>query len=287
MSQHHNTPFPTPTPLHETFAGEVRGLDLSSPLSAETVEAIREAVDRYGVLVFRGQEALDDDSLAALGSHFGPLFNTNQGFGTNRTVIRLTNLDENGNILPADDRFRAANIANAFWHVDNSFSEPPAKYSMLLARIIPPAGGETEFADARSAYDQLDEETRAKVNGLNAVHSYIYSRSLTGITEWTEEQRRALPDRIRPLAPQSKTTGRRALYLASHIRGIEGWDDGEARAFIAELTEFATQPRFVYRHRWQPGDLLMYDNQVVMHRATPFPDMEHERDMRAIRVMVA
>ena len=208
---------PSVRSLHESFVGEIRGFDLAAPLNAQQIAAIRAAVARFGVIVFREQAAMDEAALCALGGHFGPLFNTSQGFGTNRTVIRITNLDEAGNILPADDKFRAANIANALWHVDNSFSEPPAKYSLLLARVIPSHGGETQFADARGAYDVLDDATKREIEGLQSIHSYIYSRSLTGITQWTEEQRRSLPDRIRPLVLHDDVTGRKALYLASHV----------------------------------------------------------------------
>ena len=269
------------------FVAEAEGLDPARPLSAGAVEAVRAAFADYGVLVFRGCRQMEDAQLEAFGRQFGPLFNTASGFKQHgaRSIVRITNLDSEGRLLPEDHSFRASNAANAFWHVDNSFSEPPAKFSALLARVVPPEGGETEFADARGAYDALPPETKRRIEGLEAVHSYIHSRSLTGVT-FTEEQRQALPDRVRPLALRDARTGRRALYLSSHIRELLGVEPVETRRLLDELTRFATQPQFVYRHPWRPGDLLMYDNQAVLHRAMPFSDMVYPRDMRALRVML-
>ena len=203
------------------------------------------------------------------------------------SVIRLGNLDDNNHIHTENDHYRAMNLANAFWHVDNSFSEPPAKYSVLMARIVPPSGGETEFADARAAYDALPGAIKAKIEGLSCAHSFVYSRSLTGFTEFSEEQRRALPDRIHPIVQRNPRTDRRALYVTSHICRVLGLAEEEGRTLIRDLTEFASQASFVYRHQWSPGDVLMYDNEAVLHRALPFPDLEFPRDMRAIRVMRA
>ena len=269
--------------IHPCFVARVSGLDLRQPLDATTRTALVDALDRHGVLLFTGQH-LDDTQLAAFGRCFGPLYTAKAGFGVDREIIRLSNLDEEGQLLPEGHRTRKANEANDFWHVDNSFSEPPALYSALLALVVPPEGGETEFADARAGYDALPENRKAELEDLVAEHSFIHSRSLTGFTDFTAEQRAGLPPRRRRLIKMNPHTGRKALYLSSHIASISGRTDDQTRALLQELTELTTRPQYVYTHRWTPGDLLMYDNRAVLHRARPYPSMSHPRDMRALRV---
>lgn len=266
------------------FVARVTGLDLRHLLDEEARQALMAALDRYGVLLFSGQ-ALDDGQMAAFGRQFGPLYNASAGFGVDRQIIRIGNLDEHGNLLPENDRIRQANKANDFWHVDNSFSEPPALYSALLALIVPPEGGETEFADARAAYDDLPEARKTALEGLVAEHSYIYSRSLAGYTQFSDEQRAALPPRKRLLVKTHPRTGRKALYLSSHIARVLGMEEEAGRALVRELTEFATRPAYAYTHRWVPGDLIIYDNRAVLHRARPYLSLTHPRDMRALRVL--
>lgn len=226
------------TALRPGFVLELAGSAVDARHAADGVAAIRAALDRFGVLVFRDCLDMDDAALEAFSRAFGPLFSTAQGFGGDRAVLRLGNLDADGAILPPDDRFRAVNRANALWHVDNSFSEPPAKYSVLLARVIPPTGGETEFADAPAAYDALPPDNRQDLEGLQAIHSYAHSRALSGVA-LSEAQQRDLPERIRPLVLHDARTARCALYLASHIRGLVGWDERHAQARVAELIAFA------------------------------------------------
>jgi alpha-ketoglutarate-dependent 2,4-dichlorophenoxyacetate dioxygenase len=270
--------------IHPLFVGRVTGVDLRQRLDEGIHHALVSALDRYGALLFSGQD-LDDGQMAAFGQQFGPLFNASAGFGVDRQIIRIGNLDEQGCLLPENDRIRQANKANDFWHVDNSFSEPPALYSALLARIVPPEGGETEFADARAAYDDLPEARRVALEGLVAEHSFIHSRSLTGYTQFSDEQRAALPPRKRLLIKTNPRTGRKALYVSSHIARILGMEEDEGRDLVRELTEFATRSTYVYTHRWIPGDLVIYDNRAVLHRARPYLSLTHPRDMRALRVL--
>jgi len=270
--------------IHPAFVGRITDVDLRRPLDPEAVRELSEAIDRHLVLLFP-QQSIEDDHLAAFGRCSGPLYDSSSAFAYKKTVIRLTNLDQEDRMRPADDQTRALNAANELWHVDNSFSEPPAKYSVLMARTVPPDGGETEFADARAGYDALPDLMKKKVEGLIAEHSFIYSRSLTGVTEWTDEQRAALPTRRRRLIKTNENTGRKSLYITSHISQIVGLPPDESRSLLRELTDITTQPQFVYTHRWQPGDLIMYDNRAAMHRARPFASLTHPRDMRAIRVL--
>ncbi|MEQ9124852.1 MAG: TauD/TfdA family dioxygenase, partial [Alphaproteobacteria bacterium] len=155
----------------------------------------------------------------------------------------------------------------------------PAKYSLLHARVIPSRGGETEFADMRTAYDALDEETKARIDDMIAWHSQLYSRASVGFDNFTEEERiRMAPVRQR-LVRVHPSTGRKSLYLSSHAGRIEGVPVTEAMLLLKDLTEHATQREFVYRHTWRKHDLVIWDNRRTMHRARPFPE-EEPRDVR-------
>ena len=195
----------------------------------------------------------------------------------------ISNLDKNSNILARDDRRRLFGLGNQLWHSDSSFKDVPAKYSLLSARKIPPTGGNTEFADMRAAYDALDEATKREVHDLICSHSQIFSRGILGFTDFTDEERvKWAPVRQR-LVRRHPSSGRLSLYLASHAGEIEGWPVPEARAFLRDLTEHATQRKFVYAHVWKPHDLVMWDNRATMHRARRY-DASKVRDMRRTTV---
>jgi alpha-ketoglutarate-dependent 2,4-dichlorophenoxyacetate dioxygenase len=181
------------------------------------------------------------------------------------------------------DRKRLFSLGNRLWHSDSSFKEVPAKFSLLSARVVPSAGGNTEFADMRAAYDTLDEETKAECEDLVCEHSQIYSRAILGFDEFTEEELRRFKPVLQRLVRTHPATGRKSLYLASHAGKIIGWPVPEALAFLRDLIEHATQRQFVYSHPWKQWDLVMWDNRATMHRARPFP--AHEvRDMHRTTV---
>jgi alpha-ketoglutarate-dependent 2,4-dichlorophenoxyacetate dioxygenase len=170
-------------------------------------------------------------------------------------------------------------LGNQLWHSDSSFKDVPAKYSLLSARKIPPTGGNTEFADMRAAYDALDEATKREVHDLICSHSQIFSRGILGFTDFTEEERiKWAPVRQR-LVRRHPSSGRLSLYLASHAGGIEGWPVPEARAFLRDLNEHATQQQVRLRPRLEADDLVMWDNRATMHRARRY-DHSEVRDMR-------
>jgi alpha-ketoglutarate-dependent 2,4-dichlorophenoxyacetate dioxygenase len=171
----------------------------------------------------------------------------------------------------------------AFWHSDSSFKEVPAKFSLLSARLIPSAGGNTEFADMRAAYDTLDDETKGQIEDLVCEHSQLYSRSMLGFTDFTDEDRIRFRPVLQRLVRRHPSTGRKSLYLASHAGTIVGWPVPEARALLRDLIEHATQRSLVYPHEWQQWDLVMWDNRATMHRARPF-DATKVRDMRRTTV---
>ncbi len=276
------------TPLTPTIAAEAAGIDLTRPLTPEQVQAIDDGMDRYGVLVFHDQH-FDDESQFAFSRNFGPLEISSGGEMSKPEEMRLklemadiSNLDANNKLRAADDRKRLGALGNRLWHSDASFRAIPAKYSLLSARIVPPTGGNTEFADMRAAYDALDDATKAEVEGLLTEHSNAFSREMIGFPKQDygmENQDKLRPVRHR-LVRHDPRTGRKTLYLSAHIGGIIGWPVPEARAFIRDLMEHATQRQFVYAHQWKPWDLVIWDNRTTMHRARRYNDLSDIRDMR-------
>jgi alpha-ketoglutarate-dependent 2,4-dichlorophenoxyacetate dioxygenase len=273
-------------PLHPTFAAVVSGIDCGAPLSADEVAAVEAGMDDYAVLVFRDQNISDEQQLVFT-RHFGALESYNTlGHIRKREESRLgpgmadfSNLDRNGQIMSAEDRVWFFKLGDRLWHSDSSFRPVPAKYSLLSGRILPSWGANTEFADMRAAYDALDARTRAEVADLVCLHSLIYSREAIGFTALTPEEIAAFRPVRQRLVRTHSVTGRRSLFLSSHAGAIEGWTVPEARVFLRDLTEFATQPPFVYSHEWRPFDLVMWDNRTTMHRARRF-DRNEVRDVR-------
>jgi alpha-ketoglutarate-dependent 2,4-dichlorophenoxyacetate dioxygenase len=270
------------------FAGEVSGIDITQPLSPSDVAAIAAGMDQYGVLVFHGQQFRDETQLA-FSRNFGALEQATgdiaQGHERRLSmdVNDISNLDKDNQLLARDDRRRLFGLGNRLWHSDSSFKAVPAKYSLLSARRIPVAGGNTEFADMRAAYDALDDETKALCEHLVCEHSQLFSRAVLGFAEFTDDERRKFAPVQQRLVRRHPVTGRKSLFLASHAGTILGWPVPEARAFLRDLTEHATQRRFVYAHVWTQSDLVMWDNRVTMHRARPFDNSE-VRDMHRTTV---
>ena len=266
------------------FAGIVSGIDLTRRLSDTEVAAIHAGMDHFGVLVFHDQK-LDDESQLAFSRQLGPLEQATgdiaapQDRRVGMDLNDISNLDKHGELLPRDDRRRLFGLGNQLWHSDSSFKDVPAKYSLLSARKIPPTGGNTEFADMRAAYDALDEATRREVHDLVCAHSQIFSRGILGFDDFTEAERQKWAPVRQRLVRIQQRTGRKSLFLSSHAGTILGWTVPEARMFLRDLTEFATQERFVYSHPWNVGDLVVWDNRTTMHRARRF-DRNEVRDVR-------
>jgi alpha-ketoglutarate-dependent 2,4-dichlorophenoxyacetate dioxygenase len=267
------------------FAAEVEGIDMTRPLTPEEVKAIHAGMDRYAVLVFHDQRIDDEQQLAftrSLGEiehSIGASLRAPDEYRLPTTFADVSNLDKNNRPYARDDRRRLFAIGNRLWHSDSSFKVVPAKYSLLHARSIPSKGGNTEFAYMPAAYDALDAETRAEIEGLICEHSQIYSRQQLGFFDLTDEERARFKPVRQSLVRVHPVTGRKSLYLSSHAGSIVGWPVPEARSFLRDLTEHATQREFVYTHRWRVNDLVMWDNRQTMHRARPFPAHE-PRDMR-------
>ena len=275
--------------IHPVFVGEVSGVDLRPPLSAEDVAAIEAGMDRYAVLVYHDQPITDEQQMA-FSRNFGPLEDARGGNITRPEDKRLqvgmndvSNLGKDGRPLARDSRERAFNLGNMLWHSDSSFRAIPAKYSLLSARVVNPVGGNTEFADMRAAYDALDADTKALVEDLVCEHSLMYSRGSLGMLDYSDEERAMFRPVRQRLVRTHPVTGRKSLYLSSHAGAIVGMPMAEARILLRDLTEHATQPAFVYVHRWKQWDLLMWDNRQMMHRVRRYDDAQ-PRDMRRTTV---
>jgi alpha-ketoglutarate-dependent 2,4-dichlorophenoxyacetate dioxygenase len=271
------------------FAGEVSGIDITQPLTRAQAAELEAGMDRYAVLVYHDQKFTDEQQ-QAFSLNFGPLESTIGGNLTRPEERRLnvdmadvSNLGVDHKPLPRNDRRRLFNLGNQLWHSDSSFRAIPAKYSLLSARTTVDRGGNTEFADMRAAYDALDAATKAEVEDLVCEHSLIYSRGTLGFTELSDDERKQFTPVRQRLVRTHPVTGRKSLYLSSHIGTIVGWPMPEARAFIRDLTEHATQPRFTYAHKWRQFDLVMWDNRTTMHRVRRF-DETQVRDMRRTTV---
>jgi alpha-ketoglutarate-dependent 2,4-dichlorophenoxyacetate dioxygenase len=267
------------------FAAEADGVDLTKPLSEDEIAAIHDGMNRYAVLVFHDQPLNDEQQLAftrSLGEiehAIGTSLRAPDEYRLPTTFADVSNLDKDNRVYARDDRRRLFAVGNRLWHSDSSFKVVPAKYSLLHARSIPTRGGNTEFADMRAAYDALDAETKSMVEDLICEHSQIFSRQQLGFFDFTEEEKERFKPVRQRLVRTHPATGRKSLYLASHAGGIVGWPVPEARAFLRDLIEHATQREFVYSHKWRVGDLVMWDNRQTMHRARPFPAHE-PRDVR-------
>jgi alpha-ketoglutarate-dependent 2,4-dichlorophenoxyacetate dioxygenase len=271
--------------IHPVFVGEVSGVDITRPLTPDEVKAIDAGMDEYAVLVFHDQQLTDEQQMAFT-VNFGRLEVARGGNITKDEDRRLklgmndvSNLAKDGRLLERDSRTRLFNLGNMLWHSDSSYRAIPAKYSLLSARVVNPKGGNTEFADMRAAYDTLDAETKAEIEDLVCEHSLLHSRGSLGQTDFTDEERTMFRPVLQRLVRTHPSTGRKSLYLSSHAGAIIGMPMPEARVLLRDLNEHATQPAFVYVHRWRPFDFVMWDNRRTMHRVRRY-DESQPRDMR-------
>jgi alpha-ketoglutarate-dependent 2,4-dichlorophenoxyacetate dioxygenase len=275
--------------IHPLFVGEVTGIDITKPLKPEEVAAINAGIDKYAVLVVPGQNITDEQQMAFTRC-FGAIEDARGGNVTKPQDKRLavgmndvSNLGKDGKPLARDSRQRLFNIGNMLWHSDSSFRPIPAKYSLLSARVVNAKGGNTEFAYMPAAYDALDEETKRGIDDLVCEHSLMYSRGSLGFLDYSEEEKQMFKPVRQRLVRTHPKTGRKSLYLASHAGAILGMPMPEARMLLRDLTEHATQPQFVYVHKWKLHDLVMWDNRQTMHRVRRYDDMQ-PRDMRRTTV---
>jgi alpha-ketoglutarate-dependent 2,4-dichlorophenoxyacetate dioxygenase len=275
-------------PLHPFIGCEVTGLDLSKTVSSADVDAIWGAIDRHAVVVFRDQ-SLTDAQLRDFAALFGPLEigrGALQG-GRRRLAIPqigdISNLDEDNRIRARDDRRRLDSLGNRLWHTDASYMPTPVVLGMLHAVKVPPAsafgGGETEFADMRAAHDALPDATKTDIDALIAEHDIFWSRGQIGFTQFPPGEREKYPPSPQRLVRRHPRSGRKTLYLSAHASHIIGWPIADGRLLLFDLNTHATQPKFVYSHKWRVGDLVIWDNRCTMHRGRPH-DESQPRDLR-------
>lgn len=276
--------------LHPCFVAEVSPVELKVVRDEATLAQIRGGMDEFAVLVFRDQIWTDAEHLdfaqrldGRLHTKLGISALQKNRFG-NEALGDISNLDESGEIMKSDNRRRMYGLGNRLWHTDASFQDPPGRYSMLSAKVVPPVDADTEFADMRAAYDALPDAEKARLEGLRVHHSIAYSRQTLGF-EFSEHEQEALKGAVHPLVRTIPRSGRRSLYLASHASRVIDWPVPEGRLLLRELIEHATQPRFVYRHQWRVGDLVIWDNRATMHRARPFDDARYRRELRRVTTL--
>ena len=275
--------------LHPLFVGEVSRVDVGRSIDAETLAVLNAAIDRYAVLIFRGQD-LDDERQMAFARNFGELELPRSGAAKVKRRLRpeiadISNLDEESRVRGRDDPRRFDQLGNRLWHTDGSFRRVPAALSMLYAHRVPgpspPGNGETEFADMRAGYDALSDQQKADIADLVALHDIAWSRGQLGFNELLFGEKQVLPPVPQRLVRTHPGSKRKVLYVAAHASEIVGWPVPEGRLLLRELIEHATQREFVYRHDWRAGDLVIWDNRATMHRGRNF-DESRVRDLRRV-----
>lgn len=271
-------------PSPSGFGAGVSGIDLTCPVTKEQYEALEDLLSAHGVLYFRNQP-INDEQQEALIRWFGPpnalAKQLNNSRITNPYFYDVSNVDENGVIMKEDHERRLYLLANLYWHTDMSMRQPPARVTMLSARVLPEVDPpNTEFADMRGAWEALPPERQQQLEGLMVEHSVYASRAKVGYTNFNEETRKLLPPTQHPLVRTHQRSGRKGLYMGAHASHIIGRPQEEGAKLLEELVEFATQPRFRYVHKWQPNDLLVWDDSTTLHRATPFDDQKYRRELR-------
>jgi alpha-ketoglutarate-dependent 2,4-dichlorophenoxyacetate dioxygenase len=275
----------TISPMTEGFAAEVGDLDLAAPLTDALVQEIREAFARYAVLIFPDQHISVEQHLN-FARIFGPLERSvatlmpGQKLRVREEIADVGNLKPDGQVWEKDYKHRLFQLGNRLWHTDSSFKTPTGYTSMLYCRSVAPIGGHTEFADLRAAWDALPQDQQEQALTLVGEHSLLHSRKRLGYTDFSEQERIAWAPVPRPLVRTLPESGRRTLYLASHVGRIQGLSDEAGAALLAELSAHATQRKFTYLHRWRLHDLVLWDNRCTMHRGTPFDDTRYPRDMQ-------
>lgn len=256
------------------FFAEMRGVGLAEVVERDDVyRGVRAAFEEHSVLLFRGQP-VTNELQAAFSARFGPLEIAkvaSLGEGTPYSI--LTNIDrETGKIVPPDHKEALRAKANQLWHTDSSFKIPPALASVFSARTIPPTGGETEFASMRCAWERLPQATRNRLADAYAWHDYAHSRSKIAPHLASSREKNAMPPVRWRMCWRNPANGRDSLYIASHTYAIEGMPDDEAQALLAELFAHATAPGHTHLHKWEAGDVVIWDNRAVLHRGRPWPD---------------
>jgi len=268
-------------PINATFGAVITDVDLAN-LDDEIWSEIHVAFLEYGVLVFPGQH-LDGEAQGNFARRFGDIEKLSpKQTGPN---IHVSNQKLDGSLAESDSQQFQILRGNEGWHTDSTYMPLASKAAMLAALVLPPDGGETEFADMRAAWDALDADTKARLETLSAYHSLYYSQSKAGYIHTTDNAY-GFHDKGAPLRGVVKThpeTGRKSIYTGRHAYGILGISEEESETLLSDLMDKACQPPRTYKHSWQVGDIVAWDNRCIMHRARPY-DHKYPRVLRGTRV---
>ena len=272
------------------FTAEVFGIDARQNISHEQKIQLTKLINEYAVIILKNQKINDDEQIK---------FSENFGFiepaGTNTELTKITdrrlslkmndvsNLDKNNKPLTKSNQNRIFGLGNRLWHTDASFKKIPVTFSILSGRKVSSKGGDTEFCDMRCGYKALSNEMKNKVESLIGEHSLQYSRGKLGFIMkdvLTNKELKKFKPVLQPLVRKNYVTDRKSLYLSAHLGLIKDWELADSILFINDLMEICTRPDYIYSHKWEENDLVIWDNTQVMHRGRYFNDQKEIRDVR-------
>lgn len=272
-------------PLHPEFGARISGIDLRNDLDGDSLETVREAIDTYSLLVFENQ-SFDDASQLELTRRFGEPEPSHvaRGEGKLEYFGTIGNVQPDGSVLGSTHKKTIFLTGNNMWHSDASFKQTPAFLSIMCAYETPDEGGETLFVSTRPTYAQFDARRKAQCDPLIVVHDYVYSRSKVAPDAVSPELAATLPPVRQKLVRRNPRSGAGSLFIGSHAKSIEGWSDAQSRDLLDGLVEEATAKRHIYAHRWQPRQVVFWDNRCLIHRGAGYDADRFRRYMRQTRV---
>ena len=270
-------------PLHQDFGARITGIDMGVPLDEETLANVHHAIDQYSFLLFPEQD-FDDDKQLALTRQIGEPEPSHTAVDRIEYFGTIGNVQSDGTALGNSHKKTVFLTGNNMWHSDASFKKVPAFVSIMCAYETPDEGGATMFVSMRGAYDRLSKADKIKVDPLVVIHDYVYSRSKVAPDAVSPELAASLPPVRQKMVRYNKNADAKNLFIGSHARTIEGWDDKQARELLDQITDNATEQQHIYTHRWQPKELVIWDNRCLLHRGEGYDADRYRRYMRQTRV---
>lgn len=277
MSDHTTTSRFTVRKLHPALGAEVRGVDMRQPVDAAALGELHDIWMEHMVLVFPEQHVTDAEHVAFT-RYFGEPEIFHQKIIKSeriKEIFRVSNVDESNNLMPSDDPISQQLSLAQFWHTDSSYRQSPCTGALLHGVEISRSGGETQFTNLYQVYDALPDSLKSQIEGRKARHNFGNMHTLKPLKPLTEDEKAAMPPVWQPMVRKHPVTGRKSLYISPIYNDeVEGMTVEAGQKLIAGLTAFAADPRFVYSHRWETDDMLMWDNRCTMHQVTPFDAAE-------------
>ena len=273
--------------LHPALGAEVRGIDMRRPLGADTARELQAVWMEHLVLVFPDQHVTDAEHVAFTRYFGAPEIFHQKIIRSARVkeIFRVSNVDEDGVLMPPDHPVAQQLSLAQFWHTDSSYREIPCTGALLHGVEVSRTGGETQFTNMYLVYDALPEAVKRQIDGRKAQHNFGHMHTQANLKPLTEEEMAVMPPVWQPMVRKHPVMGRKALYISPiYNDAVEGLSADDGKRLIAELTRFAADPRFVYTHRWETDDVLMWDNRCTMHQVTPF-DPRERRVMHRTTIM--